>query len=749
MSEIYKQRDDYAEGITEIFVALAAKSLDSLAKSRASCDVAEQHSFYAKQVVSALESADENHRMNEYTWIIKGFFEIIQGDKKRAEDFFRTVYDRASKGQNYALKKHLFVSLLGLGLVAYANEKYQVALDHFSNAINNNPNCTASVRLVVACCCFKLGQYERSKLAAERAFALEPGSTKTLVLLALIDQAIAKSDRSAKLTQSVNSAFEYCMVASAIEPHNSSVLNLLANHYFQNWTPVPADNVSIVDETHLLMPKLVAILFQKGDEIRLNADNKFTGVIASILVNDDDTATQALVELKAEHGHRATSCHPFLPSVASTITCVEIKELGRVQSFAEEALKHTSFGGIKADSLYILGKVQHSKGNIGAALGYYKSSQRESPEMTLSTFAIGQILVAERDFTAALEYFERTLLRHTDDKDTQAYVSLLRGATRKELTSFDKLREIAPGFQHEVDLWLSQAQLRLEKNSDHATALKCYMHAKDCMEQASIPLPSFLLSNIAVLHHNIGKLDTALSFSRLALITAAADPSMTTDQDRASCSDNLMRCADLEGVFYSWSDPICVLRKTDVSECNGTVQFEKYGPELVVVSSAEWSKLAIIGDDVQIGGVLHTVSSLDDSGFKLKASSVVKILTPVDSNATEANEACFHLQVKQYYGNCNDRTLTYCYNFAYLLETAGLSKAAAEVYLQLLKQHPGFIECKTRKSLYCVGTDNFRSYYLLFILLLIYPRLYPSELYRSCRWTIRRGLELVEARSNC
>lgn len=114
VSEIYKQREDYAEGITEIFVALAAKSLDSLIKSRATTDAAEQHSFYAKQVVAALESADENHRMHEYTWVIKGFFEIIQGDTKRAEDHFKTVYDRASKGQNYSLKKHLFVSLLGL-----------------------------------------------------------------------------------------------------------------------------------------------------------------------------------------------------------------------------------------------------------------------------------------------------------------------------------------------------------------------------------------------------------------------------------------------------------------------------------------------------------------------------------------------------------------------------------------------------------------------------------------------------------
>ena len=177
---------------------------------------------------------------------------------------------------------------------------------------------------------------------------------------------------------------------------------------------------------------------------------------------------------------------------------------------------------------------------------------------------------------------------------------------------------------------------------------------------------------------------------------------MTKDQDsRASQGDDAMKCADLEDVFYSWSDPICFVRKSaDAAQSDSTtVLFEKCG-EGPILSSAEWSQLVIIGDDVQIGGVLHSVSSVEDEGFKLKSSSVVKILSPAISDTTEGSEAGFDLRVKHYFGNCNGKTLTYCYNFAYLLETAGLSKAAAEVYLQLLKQHPGFIECKKIAALY-------------------------------------------------
>jgi hypothetical protein len=40
--------------------------------------------------------------------------------------------------------------------------------------------------------------------------------------------------------------------------------------------------------------------------------------------------------------------------------------------------------------------------------------------------------------------------KHAEDKDTQAYVALLKAMLKQQLTSFDKLREIAPGFQYEV-----------------------------------------------------------------------------------------------------------------------------------------------------------------------------------------------------------------------------------------------------------------------------------------------------------
>lgn len=61
-----------------------------------------------------------------------------------------------------------------------------------------------------------------------------------------------------------------------------------------------------------------------------------------------------------------------------------------------------------------------------------------------------QILFVRQEFPQALELFEKLAAKHAEDKDTQAYVALLKAMLKQQLTSFDKLREIAPGFQYEV-----------------------------------------------------------------------------------------------------------------------------------------------------------------------------------------------------------------------------------------------------------------------------------------------------------
>lgn len=58
--------------------------------------------------------------------------------------------------------------------MAYASLRYDVALGHFSKAVQTNPVASgASVRLAVALCCYKLELYDRARAAIEKCIQLD------------------------------------------------------------------------------------------------------------------------------------------------------------------------------------------------------------------------------------------------------------------------------------------------------------------------------------------------------------------------------------------------------------------------------------------------------------------------------------------------------------------------------------------------------------------------------------------------
>jgi hypothetical protein len=80
-----------------------------------------------------------------------------------------------------------------------------------------------------------------------------------MVLLALVEQATAKKDRS-KRPQCHAAAFDYCTLANLLEPGNPQTLNMLANHHFHTWRSVEftAGAGCVVDEQHLMLPAQAA-----------------------------------------------------------------------------------------------------------------------------------------------------------------------------------------------------------------------------------------------------------------------------------------------------------------------------------------------------------------------------------------------------------------------------------------------------------------------------------------------------------
>lgn len=65
------------------------------------------------------------------------------------------------------------ISMRCKGIVAYNREKFALAMEHFSKALQRHPKSLSSIRVVIASCCFKLKQFDRARAILEKALATD------------------------------------------------------------------------------------------------------------------------------------------------------------------------------------------------------------------------------------------------------------------------------------------------------------------------------------------------------------------------------------------------------------------------------------------------------------------------------------------------------------------------------------------------------------------------------------------------
>ena len=78
-----QEKDEFTEGIFDIHIALAAKALGNFRQAKLMPHTMDLSPLdYARKLSEHLKSADEVQRMNEYTWLIRGYFELLQGKRE-------------------------------------------------------------------------------------------------------------------------------------------------------------------------------------------------------------------------------------------------------------------------------------------------------------------------------------------------------------------------------------------------------------------------------------------------------------------------------------------------------------------------------------------------------------------------------------------------------------------------------------------------------------------------------------------
>ena len=493
----------------------------------------------------------------------------------------------------------------------------------------------------------------------------QPSNPNALVMLALLEQVAAQKDRW-KRPGLTPAAFDYCMLAVSIDPKTAGALNLLAHHHLHSWLPLP--HFQVQSPSVIVVPAGLGI--EPADQLR-GGEGEGGGLLAVTSVCD-------------QGGEVLLTVHP--PLIGPPPSSLHLRQLSRV-----ERLCHTSLlcGGVPAamaESHLLMGQVLQCRGHLGKALDVYRAATKACPDLLLALFHQAEILFLLGEYALALETFEKVVQRRPDDKDSNAYVMLLKALPPLcQEATLDKIREVAPGFAHEADLWLTQAKLRERRPQDHAAALKCYLAARDALVGGGRggEVSPELLGNIGVLYHSLGRLDKAMEFCKLCLVSCSERGRGSVD---GGGGGHLFQAAELENILYKWSDPLCSVILAASPADSNTPRFVLCSEEV-----QDLSAVVPLGVHLVIGDLLFTAA-------EVTTKEVECLPCPVPLPPHMAQQP-MDLRIKRAMGNFTTSSVGFNFNLGRLLEDAGHSRAAAEVFIELLKRHPSFIECENTSSL--------------------------------------------------
>lgn len=698
IEEYYRQRGEYEEGIVEIFDALAGFSLYqsySFVEDPAhASEISEKLETLKGEIVGNIKKAEGVNRMNEYTWMIRGFYELSYGDLGHAEYYLRNVYDRACK-QKQQKPTFFYGSTLGLGAVAYAGKKYTVALDYFVKAIQCNPlKCGNNVRIALATCCFKLEQYDRARLAVDRVLSIDPCNVDALLILSLL-QRIDSGKVGAKRRQEYHRvARDLCNLVTQLSPTSALGLNQMANYKFDDWKHLDVEaaviSATVLEVTHGNLSKdysaVEAVQFEDMIRLKRGLVSHVVSQVSTRVAPSGKKVTTIVVKADSE----------VLPDwvgksvvITSTIPKSCLNEVCRI---AAKALVGTNITEVRAESYYILGRVYHLLGQYDNAMKFYDDALDLLPEMSLAAFGLGQLHLAKEEFDLSYAKFQEVQKRYPDDRDTQAYLLFIQSYHKKEVASMDKLKEVAPGFAFEADLWLSQGHAMHQKGpGEYRKSLLCYEMALSVMQEQGLDPHHHVLLNMGVLYHATGNLKRALHYTRLAL---SASDRAAQDNDTGPTPPNPTFLQAENDVFYEWSaQPVLSLRLLPASTVSVPVAGARKGgvTSLFSVEEGDMSKVQE-GTYLQVDGAVVVVEDVSVDNKEITCRGLV----PMHSSSSTTP---FPALKKIPLHNFNNETVAHCFNLGRIHEDMGRTQAAREVYLQLLQLHPSFLECYLRLSM--------------------------------------------------
>ncbi|KAJ3615766.1 hypothetical protein Zmor_012319 [Zophobas morio] len=192
-----------------------------------------QRESYIEQAINYNNRTGQLDMNNLQCWLGRIVVGLIKGE-----------FEAAKKSIEFVLKEHpaCVPAKLGLACIYYNSGEYYKALEIYRECLKLNPGGPAELRLGIGQCLLKLGRVDLARKALQRTLNLKPDCAGALVALGTleINRLSVIESQGVKFAFIIGSnekdgllkGLRHIKKAYELEPKNSLVLNILADHFF-------------------------------------------------------------------------------------------------------------------------------------------------------------------------------------------------------------------------------------------------------------------------------------------------------------------------------------------------------------------------------------------------------------------------------------------------------------------------------------------------------------------------------------
>ena len=101
------------------------------------------------------------------------------------------------------------------------------------------------------------------------------------------------------------------------------------------------------------------------------------------------------------------------------------KNYNRMIKLAERSHNNTEVPEVKAESLFLIGRVWHERDDLVKAMQFYRQANNAWPGHSLTQYAIAQLQMGHRETDKAIRSFEKVLKAYPDSAETLIVLAAL------------------------------------------------------------------------------------------------------------------------------------------------------------------------------------------------------------------------------------------------------------------------------------------------------------------------------------